>query len=147
MLRSNPDKIREWQLRSRSNLKRNKRVNHQKPRRTLEEMSYALSRTQFIAAHPVCPVSGRKTCQVHHSAKREGRWLLLQRYWIAVSSEGHQWIEDNKREAEKLGLMVRLNMTADEHIRSLQGSGINLFHPVFYEIWDGVPFNISTEGI
>ena len=110
--------------------------------RNLEEAAYSVARTQFVEVHPVCPVTGQRTTQVHHSAKRYGRWLNLQRYWIAVSMEGHDWIEDHKDEARSYGLMVRINQTADEHIKQLQAAGINLFDPLFYQAWDGVPLNL-----
>lgn len=85
----------------------------------------------------MCPITLGETTQVHHSAKREGRWLNLQRYWIAVSVEGHQIIEDNKKWAHGHGLMVRINETADEHIERLIAMGISLHDPLFYENWDG----------
>lgn len=144
-LKSNPQKIREWQERSRKPLKRTefkKKSSKIKPRskaRSLQEVAYSIGHRMFIEKHPVCPVTGEPTCQVHHSAKREGRWLNLQRYWIAVSHLGHIWIEENKREAETYGLMVRINHTAETEIKILEANGISLAEPLFYKHWDGKP--------
>lgn len=102
-------------------------------KRAKQERAYASSHTSFLAAHPVCPVTGERTVQIHHSAKREGRWLNLQRYWIAVSQEGHKWIEEHKEEAEKYSLMVRISETCSKHCDTLLKHGItDLFRPVFY---------------
>lgn len=134
-LKSNPDKIRAWKQRS------NRRI---KPKRSLDQSGYSISRATFLQQHPTCPVTGGETTQIHHSAKREGRWLLLQRYWIAVSAEGHQWIEENKNEAEKYGLMVRIREDATTHIASLQADGVNIFEPVFYKSWNNIPFLLNS---
>lgn len=105
----------------------------------MQETVYASRARDFILRHPVCPVTGGKTCQIHHSAKRDGDWLLLQRYWIALSLEGHQWVEENKTEAEKLGLMVRIRLTCEQHCAMLLAQGESLVDPVFYKHWDGKP--------
>lgn len=41
--------------------------------------------------------------------------------------------------------MVRINETADEHIKELIEFKISLFDPVFYESWDGKPFYIDKQ--
>lgn len=109
-------------------------------KRVAQEKSYSSGRKLFIEAHPICPVTGGQSTQIHHSAKREGEWLNLQRYWIAVSHEGHEWIEANKREAEKLGLMVRIYDTYCAHVALLNYAEVSLTKPLFYEDWHGHPF-------
>lgn len=101
-------------------------------KRSKEERAYVSSVGSFLTAHPVCPVTGERTNQVHHSAKRQGGWLNLKRYWIAVSTDGHAWIEANKKEAEKYHLMVRINETFKEHCDKLLEQCENLDFPVFY---------------
>lgn len=96
-----------------------------------------MARPRFIASHRVCPVTGEPTTQIHHSAKREGRWLNLGRYFIAVSHRGHEYIESHKSWAENLGLMVRIREDAATHIAALILRGIDLNHPIFYDHWDG----------
>jgi hypothetical protein len=130
-LRSNPSKTLEWKQRS------SKRLPSQSIRRRREETSYSNDRPAFIRSHPTCPVTGGRTVQLHHSAKREGLWLNLKRYWIAVSNEGHRIIEDHKGWAEEVGLMVRIRETAETHIKNLTSKGVDLERPVFYDNWNG----------
>jgi hypothetical protein len=136
-LKSDPNKIYAWKQRTAKPLKRVKSSIGRTGARLLDEMAYSCGRTKFLTTHTICPVTGERTTQIHHSAKREGRWLLLQRYWIAVSDLGHKWIEENKTEAEKFGLMVRIRTNATEHISSLNAEGISLYEPLFYLTWKG----------
>lgn len=64
---------------------------------------YGKLRKQFLKEHPVCPITGEKTTDVHHKKGRLGKLLLDQRFWLAVSRKGHKWIEENPLEAKKLG--------------------------------------------
>lgn len=137
-LRANPDKVREWQNRSRTPLKRGS-IKTRAKKRCLEEVAYSLSRNSFLQKFPVCPVTGGPATQIHHSAKREGGWLNLRRYWIGVSLEGHELIERNKTIAEGVGLMVRIREDYRTHVARLAYEGYDLAYPVFYEEWDGKP--------
>ncbi len=58
--------------------------------------------TEWIMLHgPWCPViyaiHGRmiRVSQCHHKRGRRGKLLLLERWWLAVSIEGHDWIHKN----------------------------------------------------
>lgn len=137
-LRANPDKVREWVNRSRTSLKRGPIKNRAK-KRSLEESAYLLARAAFFREFPTCPITGGPATQIHHSAKREGGWLNLRRYWIGVSLEGHELIERNKASAESFGLMVRIREDYRTHIRRLEAEGHSLTYPLFYESWDGQP--------
>jgi hypothetical protein len=46
-------------------------------------------------------------CDIHHSKGRTGKNYLDESTWIAVCRPCHQWIEENRREAERMGLIVR----------------------------------------
>lgn len=88
---------------------------------------YTRDRKWFLAEHPWCewglrqtpPVHIRST-EVHHSRGKVGRLLLDQRFWFAVSREGHIWIHGlsrvngkivaNVHEARKLGLMCAVGL-------------------------------------
>lgn len=137
-LRANPDKVREWQDRSRTPLKK-KRIRQRGKERSLEEIAYSLARGPFLREHPICPVTGEEATQIHHSAKREREWLNLQRYWIGVSMRGHELIERHKGIAESVGLMVRVRETYRDHVSSLVSQGLSLTIPIFYDSWDGKP--------
>ena len=146
-LKVDPKKLLAWKVRSilkvqenaRRKIKTVKRAPQRSNRRRTQETVYNARARDFILRYPVCPVTGRPASQVHHSAKRDGDWLLLQRYWIAVSLEGHQWIENNKTEAEKLGLMVRIRLTCEQHCAKLLADGESLSEPLFYKTWNGQP--------
>jgi hypothetical protein len=46
--------------------------------------------------------------QCHHYQDRRGMLLLYQPFWIAVSWEGHRWIDDHREQARTLGLLCPL---------------------------------------
>jgi hypothetical protein len=88
-------------------------------KRRAELARYASERAAFLA-HPSnywCPVTAagllrdgvksRRTTDVHHMKGRWGRLLLEKAWWLAVSREGHEWIEANPRDARKLGWQFR----------------------------------------
>lgn len=54
----------------------------------------------------VCPVTGKKATEVHHTNGRENSRLTDIRYWLAVSREGHLWIHANPKEAREAGWLV-----------------------------------------
>lgn len=132
MIKRNIQKFYEWKRRTATRLKRSPIKSQRAPKRRTEETAYRKAIGQFLREHPTCPVTGEQTTQIHHSAKREGAWLNLQRYWIAVSSRGHEIIEANKRWASKVGLMVRIKDDYTTHVNNLVRQGVNLLTPIFY---------------
>lgn len=109
----------------------NRRIRQVSRQRERDNSTYGVLRKEFLDKYTVCPVTGQRTTQIHHSAKRTGGWQNLTRYWIAVSLEGHAWIEANKREAETRGLMVRIVETYKDHVASLNERNISLTKPLF----------------
>lgn len=57
-----------------------------------------LKEVQFMP----CPLA----TEVHHKNKRRGSMLLDERFWMALSEEGHDWIELHKHEARRLGFLL-----------------------------------------
>jgi hypothetical protein len=43
---------------------------------------------------------------IHHMKGQNWRVMNDTRYWMGVCIEHHAWIEDNKREARKMGLIL-----------------------------------------
>lgn len=125
-LRVDPEKVRAWKERSKT------KIQPRSHKRRTQEVAYGNLRTDFLRRHPICPVTGAKSSEVHHSARRSGQWLNLQRYWIAVSREGHRWIEENGKEAEKLGFMTPRNHTYAEEMEILKANGDDPDEPLFY---------------
>lgn len=110
-------------------------------KRAKQIREYTAARFPFLDAHPICPVTGRVATEIHHTAHREGEWLLLQRYWVGVSSPAHRYIESHKDWARSVGLIVQVNSTYDSHIEYLRSNGESETHPIFYDTWDGQPLN------
>lgn len=127
-LRGNPEKIKEWKNRSRV------RIAPVSKKRRRQEVVYSADRRDFIRDHPICPLTGDATTEIHHSAHREGEWLNIKRFWIALSSRGHKWVTDNSRAATAAGLMYPVNpgMTAKTMLAYLEYEGIDPDVPVFY---------------
>lgn len=65
---------------------------------------YAIKRRRFLQRNRHCVVfRDRPSSQIHHIRGRLGPLLLDERYWLAVSWEGHRWIHDNPAIARKRG--------------------------------------------
>ena len=57
---------------------------------------YIKLRRAYLAQNPECVVFRNKPAsQIHHRRGRIGTLLIDQRFWIAVSMEGHEWIHHN----------------------------------------------------
>ncbi len=57
----------------------------------------------------VAKALGKEKCratQAHHVRGRIGKLLLMEAHWKPVSAAGHLWIENNRTEARKLGLLA-----------------------------------------
>ena len=46
--------------------------------------------------------------QVHHTKKPKCKYLNDVSTWLAASPIGHEWVESNKKEARKLGLLENI---------------------------------------
>lgn len=73
---------------------------------------YLRERKDFLVANPWCawglkqtPPQYLRSEQIHHSRGRLGKLLLDQRYWLAVSAAGHEWIHRNQTQARAIGLL------------------------------------------
>lgn len=85
--------------------------------------TYRQLRVEFLQKHKLCQCDcKKKATEVHHMAHREGEWLNHTPLWLAVCRQHHQWIEDNKTEAEKRGWIVRIYATFKDYIASCTSS-------------------------
>lgn len=66
-------------------------------KRKIENAKYTVLRIEFLSKpeNQICPITGKKTTEIHHKKGRIGALLLDTRYWLAVSREGHRMIEEN----------------------------------------------------
>lgn len=83
-------------------------------KRKIENLKYAAQRIVFLGKpeNRVCPISGRPTTDIHHKRGRVGSLFLDERYWVALSREGHKYVEEHPAWAKENG--YSLNRLSDE---------------------------------
>lgn len=103
-------------------LKSPKPINKVSEKRKLEDIIYKSERIKFLSLpeNKTCPITGKLATEIHHKCKRRGyadQWAienkvslyLDKRFWLAVSREGHQKIEENHQWACENGYSIRSN--------------------------------------
>ncbi len=75
-----------------------------------EYRKYLLARAQALLGKG-CEYPGSLPCtnradDIHHACGRSGAMLNDQRHWWFLCRTHHIWVEDHKKEARKLGLIV-----------------------------------------
>jgi hypothetical protein len=71
-------------------------------KRAAQNRIYLKMAKEFIT-DKFCPVTGYPATEVHHISGRIGALLTDERYFLAVSTEGHRWIHENVKEARSKG--------------------------------------------
>lgn len=78
-------------------------------KRAKENREYNRRIKIFLQTYTTCPVikylkgTNVRTNQTHHCKGRDGQLLLDERFWMAVSTAGHAWIQNNDAEAQRVG--------------------------------------------
>jgi len=74
-------------------------------KRKIENAKYLVLRIEFLGKpeNQKCPINGKPTTDVHHMKGRIGDLLLDTRYWVALSREGHKFVEENPEWAKENG--------------------------------------------
>lgn len=82
-----------------------KRVSDKK---TLDDIIYKSERIKFLMLpeNKICPITKQPTTDVHHSKGRVGSLYLDKKYWIALSREGHKFVEENPILAKENGFSL-----------------------------------------
>lgn len=89
-----------------------KRMSKNKARETAK---YWPLRKKFLEMHPFCEFNGsgvftvgciNHATQIHHEKGQHWKIMNDTRYWLAVCAAHHAWIENNKKEARKRGLIL-----------------------------------------
>ena len=79
-------------------------INKVSQKRSKELAEYTHKKKKFLEANPRCAVFPKQTSiDIHHIRGKIGSRFLDERYWLAVSRDGHNWIHDNEEEASKQG--------------------------------------------
>lgn len=74
-------------------------------KRKIQNLKYSAQRVVFLgkAENKICPITKWPTTDVHHKKGRIGDLLLDEKHWIALSREGHNYVEDNPEWAKENG--------------------------------------------
>lgn len=74
-------------------------------KRKVENLKYIGQRIVFLGKkeNMICPITKKPTTDVHHKKGRVGSLFLDERYWVALSREGHKFVEENPEWAKENG--------------------------------------------
>lgn len=74
-------------------------------KRKVENARYSVLRTEFLSKpeNQKCPITGWPTTDIHHKRGRVGQLFLDTKYWVALSREGHAFVEENPEWAKENG--------------------------------------------
>lgn len=77
-------------------------------KRKIDNLKYSAQRIVFLGKpeNKICPITGWPTTDIHHKKGRVGDLFLDERYWVALSREGHQYVEDNPEWAKENGFSL-----------------------------------------
>lgn len=74
-------------------------------KRKVENLQYTANRIVFLnkPENRICPITGQPTTDIHHKKGRTGSLFLDEKYWVALSREGHKQVEENPEWAKENG--------------------------------------------
>lgn len=74
-------------------------------KRKIENLKYTAQRIIFLGKkeNQICPITKKQTTDVHHKKGRVGSLFLDERFWVALSREGHKFVEENPEWAKENG--------------------------------------------
>lgn len=77
-------------------------------KRAIEEAKYIVLRIEFLSKkeNQICPITKQPTTDIHHKRGRIGNLLLDTRYWVALSREGHKYVEEHPDWAKQNGFSL-----------------------------------------
>ena len=89
-------------------LQRNKPIPKMSKKRKRENAIYLDLRLIFLHKHPWCAVfPDKRSKDIHHIRGRAGTLFLDTRYWLAVSREGHHYIDNHPEESRSKGWLCQ----------------------------------------
>ncbi len=74
-------------------------------KRKIENLQYQVLRAEFLnkPENKICPITKLPTTDIHHKKGRIGSLFLNIEYWVALSREGHKFVEENPIWAKENG--------------------------------------------
>lgn len=103
------DSKQEYQANKISGTKKpQKAIKKVSEKRSIENLQYSADRIVFLGKpeNKICPITKKPTTDVHHKKGRVGSLFLNQRYWVALSREGHKYVEENPEWAKENGFSL-----------------------------------------
>ena len=85
--------------------KKQKAIPKVSDKRKIENLKYSALRIEFLGKkeNRICPITKKPTTDIHHKKGRVGSLLLDTRFWVALSREGHRFVEENPIWAKENG--------------------------------------------
>ena len=82
-----------------------KKIAPRSKKRIAQEKIYSDLRRVFLnkPENKVCPITNEPTTTIHHKKGRIGDLLIDTRYWVALSMDGHIFVEQNPEWAKEHG--------------------------------------------
>jgi len=125
-------------------VKTKKNIRRVSKKRGIERGRYSKDRKKYLEDHPYCQAfiaqygydeatvirnGGHAECghivppatEIHHRNKTNGRRLLDQRWWMAISYYMHRWIEANKETARRIGFLLPIQANPDGEYAGKRG--------------------------
>jgi len=74
-------------------------------KRQVQQLKYSVLRIEFLGKmeNKACPITGLETTDIHHKKGRVGSLYLDTKFWVALSREGHKFVEENPIWAKENG--------------------------------------------
>ena len=74
-------------------------------KKMLQDIIYKSERIKFLMLpeNKICPITKKPTTDIHHKKGRLGNLYLDKRFWVALSREGHKYVEENPEWAKENG--------------------------------------------
>lgn len=96
------------------NKSKQKRIPKISQKRQIENAKYSVLRIEFLGKkeNSICPITKQPTTDIHHMKGRVGSLFLDTKYWVALSREGHKFVEENPIWAKENG--YSLNRLSNE---------------------------------
>lgn len=82
-----------------------KPINKRSKKRIAQEIVYSKLRKVFLNKdeNKICPITKELATEVHHKKGRIGELLNDTKYWVALSHNGHEFVENNPIWAKENG--------------------------------------------
>ena len=99
------EKKLQEEIRSGTTVKTVKPIPKVSDKRKVENLKYLAQRIIFLGKkeNQICPITKQPTTDVHHKKGRTGTLYLDENYWVALSREGHKFVEENPIWAKENG--------------------------------------------